>query len=56
MSKCEACAHWIVARVTQYGNGEIKENWRAEDGSGFCDSLNIETQHDFGCNAFIPAA
>ncbi len=50
---CEKCAHWTVRRATAYGDGIIIENWKAEPGKGQCDSLGIETSHDFGCNRFM---
>lgn len=53
MAKCENCQHWTVRRVTLYGDMTLIENWKADDGKGACDSLGIETSHDFGCNRFI---
>jgi len=50
---CEKCSHWTVRRATAYGDGTVIENWKAEDGKGQCDSLGIETAHDFGCNRFL---
>jgi hypothetical protein len=53
MSTCESCHHWTIKRETMYGDGAIIENWKAEDGKGACESLVIETAHDFGCNRYI---
>lgn len=56
MSKCESCQHWTIKRVTTYGDRSIIDNWTAPSGKGHCESLGIETAHDFGCNRFIEDA
>lgn len=53
MNKCENCEHWIVRRLTSYSDGSEIVRWEAHDGEGHCDSLDISTVHDFGCNRFL---
>lgn len=49
---CATCARWIVRRRTIYGDGSIMETFRAPEGKGFCERLNIETEGAFYCNRF----
>jgi len=49
---CEGCGHWIVVKKTIYDDGNEIETFRAGDGEGHCEALNIDTSHDFHCAKF----
>ena len=49
---CSACRKWLTSRVTDYENGERIFNFKAADGKGKCEVLDIETDAEFGCNKF----
>ena len=49
---CLGCAHWILARTTAYADGSMIDTFRAPEGKGRCESLNIDTAPDFGCTGY----
>lgn len=53
MSNCSSCGNWITRRVTAYDDGSEVENFRAPDGKGHCEVLNIDTAPEFGCNSHV---
>lgn len=53
MNKCENCQHWIIKRGIVYSDGSEIVRWTSQDGEGHCDSIDIVTKADFGCNRFL---
>jgi hypothetical protein len=52
VTSCSNCSNWVTARKTKYDDGSEVENFRAADGHGLCELLNIDTKPEFGCNSF----
>jgi hypothetical protein len=53
--KCDSCALWITRRATAYDDGTEIDTYRAPDGRGRCQLLEIDVAAEFGCNRFSPA-
>lgn len=47
--RCDGCARWTTARETLYEDGSRVETFRAPEGKGRCEVLEIDTTPDFGC-------
>ena len=50
--KCSDCRLWLTMRVTDYEDGSRIIGLQSAEGHGQCQSLNIDTVADFGCNRF----
>lgn len=50
---CSTCAHWITRRAARYSDGSEVDNFRAPEGKGRCEKLEIDTPAEFGCQAFV---
>ena len=48
--RCDSCVFWTLRRVNLYDDGSEIETYHAPDGVGHCRQLDLDTQHDFGCN------
>lgn len=49
---CSGCAHWLVEQSTSYQDGSVVVAYKAPDGMGRCNVLDVETAAAFGCNQF----
>lgn len=54
--KCDTCARWIVARNNAYDDGIVVETFKASEGKGYCESLEIDTLPAFGCTGYSSGA
>jgi hypothetical protein len=48
-NQCDGCLKWTVARQTLYADGSKVDTFRAPEGKGHCEALDIDTTPDFGC-------
>ena len=53
--KCFDCSHWVLARKTVYENGAEIVTYKAPEGKGHCEQLDVDTAPSFGCTDFLSA-
>lgn len=54
--RCGDCLKWITARRDDYADGTQIFRYQAPTGKGECGTLHAETEAEFGCVKFEPAA
>ena len=50
--RCDGCCNWVCERHREYSDGTVQIYYKAPEGKGHCEILNLDTVPEFGCLSF----